>query len=100
MATAPNEIVGPIVEIIGNGIGHARMYAWAGDAAQSAIESDHVHTLPWLLLKYTPEGLRHYLEVMRPGYLKYSKKEASSMFQLHWDRLDEFRRRATSDAAG
>jgi hypothetical protein len=86
--TCPSRIQIPILKILECGLLRARAAAWAGDAVRSAIEADHVHDLPSLLMDFQPEKLSHYWHVARPDFLARSSEAAAPAFVTLWSALE------------
>src|SRR4051812_17541925 len=82
----PSEIADLLLRILSTAVLRARSFGWSGEAARCAVEMDHVHNLPELLIDYHPDRLRYYWEVERPSFIKQSG-ETDSVFRAAWDRL-------------
>lgn len=83
----PPAIVRVVLEIIRQATLRARAAGWSGNAARAALEADHVHNLPELLLNYSPDLLRYYWNVQRAGYL--SEAERAGLWIQDFDALWE-----------
>src|SRR5262245_29351674 len=83
----PQNIARILVEIIQIALLRSRAAGWSGDARRCAVEADHVHNLPRLLLDYSPELLRYYWEVSKPGY-EQETGAPDPGFQPLWDALE------------
>jgi hypothetical protein len=88
MNPAPNAIISPVLGILDEAIIRIRSYGWASDPLRCAVEADHVHNLASLLMNYSPERLRYYLDVERKAYMKQSVGHDLAAFQPHWVQLD------------
>jgi len=83
----PPDVAAILLEILGQGVCHARAAAWSGDAAGAAIEADHVHNLPGLIADYASDRLHYYWEIERAAYLAYANPDQMAAFRPIWDRL-------------
>jgi hypothetical protein len=83
----PPAIAEVLLDILGQGVLQARAFGWSGDADRAAAEADHVHNLPGLIARYSPQRLSYYWEIERPGYLARALPEQVQAFQPFWDRL-------------
>ena len=86
----PPEVVDIMLEILQAGLLRIRARGWADDSPGSAVEADHLHNLPTLLLHYSPELLRYYWDVERPAYLSRVEPGAALVFDSLWTRLKPF----------
>ena len=86
----PPEVLGPILKIIEIGIIHIRSFGWDGNAARCALEADHIHNLPGLLISYSPEVLKYYLDVEQPIFIKNTAGVSIGDFKPYWKALDDF----------
>ena len=90
----PDEIAPLLLRITGIGLMNIRGRAWQGGAERCAIEADHVHNLPGLLADFTQSGLRYYMDVFRPEYLRQvDSTGGAGLFEPIWKSLDEYRAR-------
>ena len=85
----PPHIARVVLQILRWGALRARAAGWSGDARRAAVEADHIHNLPGLLLDYLPGRLRYYLDAERPGYLKAIGGSPDGEFARLWAELDE-----------
>lgn len=69
----PDDIAPAIVELISTAMLRIRDAGWSGDAELGAIEADHVHNLPALLLNFSPDLLAFYWNVERESFLRAYK---------------------------
>lgn len=74
-----------LLEIIRDGILTCRINGWGGNAANCAIEADHIHNLPDLVLNLSLEYLTYYYDVSRAVYMK--ETPAAARFSKQWERL-------------
>lgn len=74
-----------LLKIIHSGILSARASGWSGDAARCAIEADHIHNLPNLVVSLRLEALSYYYDVTRAVYIKQSPEV--DLFRKDWNRL-------------
>jgi hypothetical protein len=72
-----------LLDILTHGLLRVRAAAWSGDTAHAALEADHLHNIPALLQHDSPELLRYYWEVERPGYAA----RISAADRAEWERL-------------
>jgi hypothetical protein len=80
-----NEI---LLRILRNGILRARAQGWAGRSDLSAIEVDHIHNLPSLMLNPNLQELRYYFDVSRVDFVK--RAEDVTDFEADWKSLAGF----------
>ena len=85
--TCPPEIARPIAEILKAAVLTIRAAGWSGQAARCAAEADHVHNLPALLLDYSSEALRYYLEVEAPAFARNAGPAGAALFEQWWAEL-------------
>ncbi len=85
----PEEVAECVVEIIRRGILRARGAGWSIDAQQSAVEADHIHNLPCLLINYRVELLQYYLDAEVPEF-KAQADQAVTEFEPFWATLTEY----------
>ena len=85
----PPTIARVVLEIIRQATLRARAAGWAGDARRAALEADHVHNLPELLMNYSPDLLRYYWNVQRAGYLSQAQRTGlwTQDFDSLWEQL-------------
>ena len=62
---------------------------WGGDGSRCAVEADHVHNLPALLIDYSDERLRFYWEVERPSFMKRCRPADLKGYEPLWAELEE-----------
>ncbi len=57
------------------------------DADRAALEADHLHNLPSLLVNYKPELLDYYWQVERPCFIARGRHEDVQGFEPLWQAL-------------
>jgi hypothetical protein len=85
--SCPHEIAEIILEILSLGLLEVRYLAWTEDATRCGAEADHIHNLPALLLRYSPELLVHYWEVERVSYMSLVSADRLAVWEPLWRRL-------------
>ncbi len=85
----PPELAAVLRQILEIGLLRARAAGWGGDAAKAAVEADHLHNLPGLLVEHHPGALAYYWNVERPSFLKCSADGGVS-FEEAWSKLARF----------
>jgi hypothetical protein len=91
----PDEVAEAALKIIQSAILSIRFAAYNKNPDYCAIEADHVHNLPGLILNYRRENLAYYLNVERESYVERLKKipdTSSEVYEGQWERLEEFLR--------
>jgi hypothetical protein len=83
----PPEVAAILQEILHAGLLQIRATAWTGDAEQCAVQADHLHNLPSILLHYSPERLLYYWDAERPGFIAQSAPDAVRLFEPLWNQL-------------
>lgn len=83
----PPEVGEIVLRIIESGLERIRSLAWSGQADRCAIEADHVHQLPDLLVDYSREKLEYYWEVERSRYVTLTPESQLAGWETLWDRL-------------
>jgi hypothetical protein len=83
----PPDVAAILLDLLGRGILHCRVAGWSGDADRCAAIADHVHNLPDLLARYSPDKLRYYWEVERPAFMAVCKSEEFTGWEDIWVRL-------------
>jgi hypothetical protein len=68
--TCPPDVARVILHILQVAVLRIRAGGWKGDGPRCALEADHVHNLPALLINYSEDLLRFYWEVERPSFMK------------------------------
>jgi hypothetical protein len=80
----PPEIAEIVCEILRTGLLRIRVLR---DADRAALEADHLHNLPSLLVNYRPELLDHYWRVERPCFVERCTPEDVQGFAPLWQAL-------------
>jgi hypothetical protein len=81
------EIKDVLQEILTTGLLRIRSLAWSGDARRCAIEADHIHNLPHLLVRGASDGLAYYWDVERTSYVDQSEPDQLRTWEPLWQRL-------------
>lgn len=68
--TCPSDVARVILQILQVAVLRMRVGGWSGDGSRCAVEADHVHNLPALLLNYSDELLQFYWQVERLSFIK------------------------------
>jgi len=79
------EIRGILLNILGTGLLRIRAFGWNGDAANCAIEADHLHNLPKTAREPTLKFLAYYYNVSRQAFITEAKDTRG--FEADWERL-------------
>jgi hypothetical protein len=74
-----------LLRILHKGILRIRVQGFAGLANQCALEADHIHNLPLLILKPTLQEISYYFDVTRIGFIKSA--DDTREFEADWNRL-------------
>ncbi|MBV8128821.1 MAG: hypothetical protein JO114_14330 [Planctomycetaceae bacterium] len=85
----PAEIATILLCILQTGLMRIRTLAWQGRAELCAIESDHIHNIPNLIMNYSPEKLFYYWDIERPEYIRQVSTEHSDGWDALWRRLGQ-----------
>ncbi len=85
----PNEIADILLCILQTGVMRIRTLAWQGRAGLCAIESDHIHNIPNLIMNYSPEKLFYYWDIERPEYIRQVTTEHLDGWDPMWRRLGQ-----------
>lgn len=85
--TPSTDAIKIVLEILKLGTLRIRSLGWAGDARRCAIEADHLHNLPDLLLSPSAALLSFYWEVEKPAFEQVSREADLAMFRPLWDEL-------------
>ena len=85
----PPEIAPILLQIIQLGILAARIGGWEDNPERAVLEADHIHNLPALLLKFSPEMLNYYWEFARPSYIHRHRELGYKRtgFENLWEQL-------------
>jgi hypothetical protein len=87
--TCPPDVARVVLQILRVAILRIRARGWGGDSSRCAVDADHVHNLPELLLDYSDELLRFYWEVERPSFMKRCRPADLEGYELLWAELAE-----------
>lgn len=82
------EVVEILSEILRTGLLKTRASGWSGDARRCAIEADHLHNLPVLLVNFKEDGLQYYWDFERPSYVSQVGADQVVAFEDLWRRLE------------
>lgn len=74
-------------ELLTTGLLRIRSLAWSRDSDRCAIEADHIHNLPHLLVHGDPDALAHYWEVERTSYIDQTEPDQLPIWEPLWKRL-------------
>jgi hypothetical protein len=74
-----------LAEIIATGLLRIRRFGFENRADLCAIEADHIHNLPAILIDSRVELLAYYYEIERPAFVK--RAEHSEQFEPFWIKL-------------
>jgi len=85
--TCPPDIAEILLDLLFRGLLACRDAGNQGRADWCAIHADHLHNLPGLLARYSPELLRNYWEVERPSFARRCDPVALSYWETAWARL-------------
>jgi hypothetical protein len=80
----PREIATILLDMLSHGLLAIR---GARDAELAALHSDHLHNLPSLIERYSPERLRYYWEAERPGFMNRCPSNQLDTWHSFWDQL-------------
>jgi hypothetical protein len=85
--SCPPVIAAVVLELMETGLLRIRSLGWSGQADRCAIEADHIHNLPGLLIDYSRERLSDYWEVERTAYLTQTPESQRTGWEPLWQRL-------------
>jgi len=85
----PAEIANVLLCILQTGLLRIRTLAWQGRTELCAIESDHIHNIPNLIMNYTLEKLLYYWDIERPEYIRQAATEHLDGWDPLWRRLGQ-----------
>ena len=85
----PAEIADILLCILQTGVMRIRTFAWQGRTELCAIESDHIHNIPSLIMNYSLEKLFYYWDIERPEYIRRVATEHSDGWDALWRRLGQ-----------
>ena len=86
----PPDIAEAITKILATGLLRIRALSGSGLAAQSAIEADHLHNLPRLLVDFSPECLAYYWNAERVAYLGQIAPDRRAVWEPLWEQLKPY----------
>lgn len=88
----PKEVSEAALQIIQKAVLSIRFAAYQHDADYCALEADHIHNLPGLILNYRRDNLKYYLDIERPCYVERVKEVSGNAeaYQAQWQRLEQF----------
>ena len=87
--TCPPEVAHVVLQILQVAILRIRAGGWGGDGSRCAVEADHVHNLPALLIDYSDELLWFYWQVERPSFMKRCRPADLQDYEPLWAELAE-----------
>lgn len=87
--TCPPDVAQVLLDILRVAVLRIRAGGWAGDGSRCAVEADHVHNLPALLMDYSDDLLRFYWEVERPSFVRRSRGADLEGYERLWAHLAE-----------
>ena len=87
--TCPPDVARVVLQILQIAVLRIRAGGWGGDGSRCALEADHVHNLPALLIDYSDELLRSYWEVERPSFMKRCRPADLESYEPLWAELAE-----------
>ena len=87
MVTSSVDVARIVLEILQLGTLRIRSLGWSGNARRCAIEADHLHNLPALLLSPSAALLSFYWEVEKPAFQGASDDADLALFLPLWDEL-------------
>jgi hypothetical protein len=75
-----------LLHVLSKGLLRIRAEGFSGRANQCAIDADHLHNLPSLVLQPSLQPLSYYLDVTRIAFIKSVRD--TSEFEVDWKRLE------------
>jgi len=88
MTTCSTEIAEILTDILTIGLLRIRALGWSGNAERCAIESDHIHNVPYLLVHYSPDRLFYYWDVERASYISRTPASELAVWEPLWRQLN------------
>ena len=85
----PSELADILLDILQTGILRIRTFAWQGRSEVCAIESDHIHNIPNLIMNYSSERLCYYWDTERAEYTRQVSGEDLDAWIALWQRLGQ-----------
>jgi hypothetical protein len=83
----PPEISEILLRILEHGLLRIRALGWSGQAELCALEADHIHNLPGLLMDFSQERLAYYWTVERVGYSSVAPADQLVVWETFWQEL-------------
>jgi hypothetical protein len=80
-----SEVTEVLLRILGKGVLRIRTLGWAGLADQCAIEADHLHNLPPLIIKPNLQEVIYYFNASRVDFIR--RVPDANDFESDWARL-------------
>lgn len=77
------------LQILERALLNIRGHANRGNSTQCALEADHVHNIPQMLIDDNEKEEVHYWNTMRAGYLRDSDPEITTIFNELWRELED-----------
>lgn len=74
-------------KLLTTGLLRIRSLGWSGDSGRCAIETDHIHNLPHLLVHGDPDTRAYYWEVERTSYNDRTEPDQLALWEPLWQRL-------------
>lgn len=87
--TCPPDVARVILQILQVAVLRIRAGGWRGDSSRCALEADHVHNLPALLIDYSDELLRFYWQVERTSFMRRCRPDDLEGYEPLWAELEE-----------
>ena len=81
------DVRAPLLKIIERGLLGIRQHADRNDPERCGVEANHLHNLPSLVEKCSPERLTYYLEVEVPQYIRETNDAIPGDVREAWDAL-------------
>jgi hypothetical protein len=91
----PDEVAEAVLNIMENAVLSIRLAGHGKNPEYCAVEANHIHNLPGLILRYRKEKLEYYLDAEVPGYVERLKQwtdTSPNAFEEQWRKLTEFLR--------
>jgi hypothetical protein len=76
-----------LLEILQLGLLRIRALGWSGDARRCAVEADHIHNVPRLVVDCDSSRLAYYWEVERIAYINQTEPELLAVWEPLWRQL-------------
>ena len=78
-----------LLNILQYGLLKIRKYAWEGNSEACAIEADHIHDIPAVLLSNHMDMLEHYLRIHVARYRSQVGADGILTFERFWNELEK-----------